>query len=427
VTARVVRQHADVCLGEAALDVGELTFVRDGRREYSSFAYRRGWLTSPDRFTLSPDLPLGEARTVRRAPSPDESPFPGALADTEPDAWGRRVIGRAHARRRQQQPGIPPLTRFDYLAAVDDASRVGALRLRDGRGEFLRAAPEHRTPQLLDLGRVYDSARKVEQGTETEADLGYLLGKATSLGGLRPKCTLLDVDGHLAIGKFPSIGDSRSITRGEVLALQLARRAGLGAAEARIEVLEGVPVAVIRRFDRTTAGARIHYLSAGSLLQARRDEDRAYTEVADVLRSIGSQPVPDLAELWRRLLFNLLISNVDDHLWNLGVLYAGNTQWALAPAFDLNPFPERERESKTWLSEDTGPITSLDMLLDGAAYFGIGRPDAEAAAASMALVLRGWRDVATSREVGLRESELRDFAPAFEHDATRAALALGGY
>ena len=426
-SARVTRQQTGVCLGQAAIEVGDLTFVRDGRREYSVFAYRRSWLECPDRFALSPDLPLGEARAVRRAPNQEESPFPCALADTEPDAWGRRVISRAHARHRQQQPDIPPLTRFDYLAAVDDASRVGALRLRDDHGEFLRASPEHRTPQLVDLGRIYDSARKVEQGTETAADLRYLLGKATSLGGLRPKCTVLDVDGHLAIGKFPSIGDTRSITRGEVLALRLARRAGLNGAEARIVALEDVPVAVIRRFDRTTDGARIHYLSAGSLLQARRDEDRAYTEIADVLRSIGSQPIPDLAELWRRLLFNLLINNVDDHLWNLGVLYAGDTKWALAPAFDLNPFPERERESKTWLSEDTGPITSLDMLLDGAAYFGIGRQDAEAAAAAMARELRGWREVATSAEVGLSESELRDFAPAFEHDATRAALALGGH
>jgi serine/threonine-protein kinase HipA len=427
VTARVIRRHADICLGEAAAEVGDLTFVRDGRREYSSFAYRRVWLASPDRFALSPDLPLDETRTVRRAPNPDESPFPCALADTEPDAWGRRVISRAHARRRQQQPGIPPLTRFDYLAAVDDASRVGALRLRDDHGEFLRASAEHRTPQLLDLGQIYDSARKVEQGTETDADLGYLLGKATSLGGLRPKCTVLDVDGHLAIGKFPSVSDTRSITRGEVLALRLARHAGLDAAEARIEELEGVPVAVIRRFDRIAGGARIHYLSAGSLLQARRDEDRAYTEIADVLRAIGAQPAADVAELWRRLLFNLLINNVDDHLWNLGVLYTGDTKWSLAPAFDLNPFPERARESKTWLSEDTGPITSLDMLLDGAPYFGISRPAAEAAAAAVARVLRGWREVATSPEVGLRESELGDFAPAFEHDAARTALSLGGH
>lgn len=423
-SARLVQQQAEVCLGQASIEVGDLTFVRDGRREYSSFAYRTNWLAHPDRFALSPDLPLDEARISRRASSAEDSPFPFALADTEPDAWGRRVISRAHARRRQLEPTLPPLTRFDYLTAVDDESRVGALRLRNSDGEFLCSSRTHRTPPLVELGRIYDAARRVEQGSETAADLRYLQGKATSLGGLRPKCTVLEVDGHLAIGKFPSIGDTRSITRGEVLALKLARHAGLDAAEARVENLAGTPVAVIRRFDRTASGARIHYLSGGSLLQARRDEDRAYTEVADVLRSIGANPDEDVAELWRRLLFNLLITNVDDHLWNLGVLHSGQGQWRLAPAFDINPFPERERESKTWLAEDTGPINALEMLLDGADYFGIPRPQAEACAAAMAAKLRGWRELATSKEIGLTEAELDAFAPAFEHADAFAARAL---
>ena len=346
-SARALKQAASVCVGRAGLEVGNLTFVRDGRREYSAFAYGRSWFECDERFEISPDLPLREGHFMRRASSADESPFPYALADTEPDAWGKRVIQRAHAKRRQHDPSLGAITRFDILAAVDDFSRVGALRLRDFTGQYLGSGTAYRTPQLLELGRIYASTRAFERGTETEADLAFLQGKATSLGGLRPKCTVLDADGTLALGKFPSITDTRSIVRGEVLALKLARLVKVDAAEARIEMIEGAPVAIIRRFDRTAEG-RIAYLSGGSLLQARRDEDRTYTELADALRRVSVQPSEDVRELWRRVLFNLLITNVDDHLWNVGVLYAGEGQWRLAPAFDVNPFPDRVRESKTW-------------------------------------------------------------------------------
>jgi serine/threonine-protein kinase HipA len=421
-SARTLKQQASICIGRAGLQVGDLTFVRDGRREYSAFVYQRSWLERVDRFEISPDLPLRAGHLTRRAPSAEESPFPYALADTAPDAWGKRIIQRAHAKRRQRDPSLGGLTRFDVLAAVDDFSRVGALRLRNSAGQYLSAGAAYRTPQLVELEKIYASTRAFEQGTETEGDLAFLQGKATSLGGLRPKCTVLDADGTLALGKFPSITDTRSIVRGEVLALKLARLAKLDAAEARIEMIEGTPVAIIRRFDRTPEG-RIAYLSAGSLLQARRDEDRSYTELADVLRRISAQPSQDVRELWRRVLFNLLITNVDDHLWNIGVLYAGEGRWRLAPAFDVNPFPDRVRESKTCLSEDTGPVTSAEQLIDACAYFGLEPAEARQGVTAMAKALSTWREVATSKEVGLTESELEAFVPAFEHRGAREARA----
>ena len=419
------RQEAQVCIGQAGLPAGRLTFVRDGRREYSAFAYEAAWLQRREAFEVSPDLPLHSGHVMRRAPSDADSPFPFALADTEPDAWGRRVINRAYIRRRQSNQSLEQLTRFDYLAAVDDFSRVGAIRLRGATGDFLSSGTAFRTPPLIELERVYSSTRAVEQGNETDADLAYLQGKATSLGGLRPKSTVIEEDGRLAIGKFPSIADTRSVVRGEVLALELMKRAKLVPAEARIVPVDGTPVAVIRRFDRTTDGARIHYLSGGSLLLARRDEDRAYTEIADALRRISAEPNQDLKLLWRRLVFNHLITNVDDHLWNIGVLYVGEGRWRLAPAFDVNPFPDRQRESKTWLSEEAGPITSLEQLLEGAGYFGIKRQDAEQLAAEIAHATASWKETALSSAVGLREHELNDFQSAFEHPDAKKALSLG--
>lgn len=420
-------QTLGVCIGKTGLPAGQLTYAKQGQREYSAFAYGAAWLGSAERFEVSPDLPLVAGFQPRRAASRADSIFHLALADTAPDAWGRRVIARAHAKQRASNRQLPALNELDYLAAVDDFSRVGALRLQGADGEFLQTVEEGKstTPPLLELERIFAATRAVETSQETAQDLKYLQGKGTSLGGMRPKCTVLDQNGRLAIGKFPSVGDTRSVTRGEVLALRLARMAGMNSAPARIVNLGGTAVAVVERFDRTAAFARIHYLSAASMLQASREEERSYTEIADVIRSKCVAPIADLRELWRRMVFNLLITNVDDHLYNHGFLYAGRGQWQLAPAFDLNPFPDKDRESKTWLSPDTGPIHSLPMLLAHAGHFGLVAPSAALAILRQVLsAVSDWRAVALSPEVGLQQRDLDDYAPAFEHEAAEGARHL---
>lgn len=425
-SAPATKHQVQVAVGAKALPVGQLTFVRDGRREYSGFSYTQEWLRSAARFEISPDLPLREDFFTRRAQTDSDSPFHFAFADTAPDEWGKRVIRRSHAKRSATDPHLAPLTEFDFLAAVDDFSRIGALRLIDNKGRFLGSGDRYCTPQLIDLGKIATAIRKVEKGTEDATDLAYLQGKATSLGGLRPKCSLLDANGALAIGKFSSVKDERSVVRAEVLALRLVAHAGSVPAVARAIAIDEAEIAVIQRFDRTGDGARIPYLSGGSLLQARRDEDRSYTELADAIRRIGVSPAEDLRELWRRLVINLLMTNVDDHLWNVGFLYAGENKWRLAPAFDVNPFPDKDRESKTWLSEASGPITSLEQLLAEAAYFGFTRAAAEATAGGIAAKLAEWRQLGASREIGLSEQDLLALAPAFEHKDAESARALAG-
>lgn len=423
-----IRQQVQICIGKAGLPVGSLVYVRQGRRENSAFAYDEGWLSNPACFSVSADLQLMAGHQSHKAASPHDSVFHGAIADTAPDAWGRRVIARDHAKRRRHDPGLPALTELDYLLAVDDFSRVGALRLRDPDGTWQRTTMRgmRSTPPLLELERVFLASRAVEHGTETAEDLRYLQGKGTSLGGMRPKCTLLDEDGRLAIGKFPSVGDARSITRGEVLALKLAALAGIDAAPARIVSLGDVTVAVIRRFDRDEADGRIPYQSAASLLQASREKDHSYTEIADAIRAHGHAPAQDLQQLWRRILFNLLITNVDDHLQNHGFLHVAHGQWRLAPAFDINPFPDKDRESKTWLSEQDGPITDVGMLLARASYFGLDKSQAQSVLAEVHAAVANWRQVALGSEVGLRADALDDFAPAFEHEQMAAAAARLG-
>ena len=420
-----IRHAVAVCIGDAGTLVGELTYVKQGARENATFAYHPTWLARPDRFTVSPDLDLTPDYQRRRAPTVQDPVFHLALADTVPDTWGRRVIARDHAKRRVAE-NLPPLTEMDYLLAVDDFSRIGALRLRNSGGDYLRSAEAGRrdTPPLVDLQMMFDASRAIEMNRETAADLRYLQGKGTSLGGLRPKCTVIDRNGRLSLGKFQSMNDERSVTRGEVLALHLAQRAGIDAAPARIQELGNTPVAIIERFDRTPGDLRIPYLSAASLLQATRNEERSYFEVADAIRAQGFNPVRDVQQLWRRLVFNLLITNIDDHLHNLGFLHVEHGLWRLAPAFDINPCPDKTNESKTWLSEEDGPITAVSDLIARAPYFSLGPVEALAVLAEVVHAVAQWKAVAVSAAVGLKAREIDDFEPAFEHDQMTAARAL---
>ena len=423
-----IKQQVDVCIGQAGTHVGSLTYVKQGQRENTAFIYDETWLTNADRFKVSSDLDLVSGYQQRKAASAHDSAFHFAFADTAPDAWGRRVIAREHAKRRQKNTTIAALTELDYLLAVDDFSRIGALRLRDKEGKYLRTAVDGQrtTPPLIELQQMFNASRAVEKGQETTEDLKYLQGKGTSLGGMRPKCTVIDDTGLLAIGKFPSINDARSVTRGEVLALCLAKQAGIDAAPARIVEIEGIPVAIIQRFDRTADHGRIPYLSAASMLQASREQDHSYAEIADAIRANGFSPTHDLQQLWRRMVFNLLITNVDDHLQNHGFLHVGKGQWRLAPAFDINPFPDKERESKTWLSEQTGPITDVDALMDQCAYFALTATQALNVMSDVCKAVEDWRGMALGLAVGLKPNELDDFAPAFEHDQMEKALRLLG-
>lgn len=400
------RQDLEVHLGSSGQVVGRL-YLGSGKR--SAFSYEERWLRDSRFFTLSPDL-----LPVLSVQHPQQVFF-CALEDTAPDSWGERVIRRAHARLRQQDRETPALEPVDFLMWVDDEARAGALRLFDPRANvYLRSGGAHwHVPPLVELGKVVQAARALEAGTESAQDLHYLLGQGTSLGGARPKSTVRDTDGRLALGKFPSQADKRDVIRGEVLAMHLAAKAGINVAAARVEVINETAVAVIRRFDRSSDGGRIPYVSAATMLQSDgRDTTHAYTELVDVLLQEGASPIADIHQLWRRLVFNFLICNTDDHLRNTGFLYdARNRGWRLSPAFDLNPMPGDRRESKTWLTEDSGPIDSREVLMDGAPYFRLDAEQAAAIWAEVAQALESWRVVA--KGLGMRRTDLVDFEPAF--------------
>ncbi len=423
-----MRRSIGVAIGDNARDVGLLHHDGQGARETMAFQYAVSWLGDRNGFAIDPALPLVAGPQFHRR-GRGGSLFHGAIADTEPDGWARRVILRDHAKRRQEarregrEVAAVALSSLDFLLAVDDVARVGALRFADEDGVFQRASVEGRrtVPPLVELGALLSASRAVEANEETAADLAYLRGRGTSLGGLRPKCTVVDDDGTLSIGKFPSVADDRAVTKGEILALKLAGTAGIDAAVGRLVESEGQSIALIRRFDRPAGGGRSMYVSAATMIGAEEGEgmEHSYTEIVDALRTHGVAPQADTEELWRRIAFSILVTNVDDHLHNHGFLYVDGGLWRLAPAFDVNPFPERARELKTWISEEAGPEARIDGLMSVLPYFRMSRDTAVAILARVEAAVSRWRDV--GREIGMTTRELDQFADAFEHEEREEA------
>lgn len=411
--------------------IGTLHYDRQRRRESAAFEYSPEWLSHEERYPFGPTLPLVRGPQFHKRTG-EGSVFHDAIADTEPDGWGRRLILRDHmkqreARRQTGEADDATLSSMDFLLAVDDDSRVGALRFADEDGVFQRApeAGRRAVPPLIELAALMSASHAVENNTETAADLACLRGRGTTLGGMRPKCTIVDDDGRFAIGKFPSVTDERAVTKGEVLALRLARAAGIDAATARIVESDSLPVAVIRRFDRDSDGQRIMYISAATMIGVdRRDpEEHSYAEIVDAIRVRGADAQDDIEELWRRIAFSILITNTDDHLLNHGFLHETGDLWQLSPAFDINPAPDRARELSLWITEETGPEATIANLMAAAPYFQIKPDRARAILAQIERAVSQWQE--RGREIGMTDSELEPFTTAFEHperDAVRAIL-----
>lgn len=378
-----------------------------------TFEYAREWLARDGAFSIDPTgLPLG--------PSPIHgSALFGAMQDCGPDRWGRILIERAV---RQHVLDRKPYREIDYVLALDDTSRIGALRFRtEPTGPFL-AATAGKLPPIVSLAALHRAADAIHGETETAADLRFLLGAGSPLGGARPKATVRLNDNQLALAKFPKPDDVRDIAAGEVLALHLAKHAGIKVADSQLVSAGGRGVSVITRFDRQD-GRRLPFLSAHSLLGLPHREAGAYTLVADGIRQFGDDVAGDLRELWRRLVFSLLASNYDDHLRNHGFLMRTPGKWSLSPAYDLNPVPEIERAQmpKTSISEDN-VNPSIDAALEAAPRFGLKPAAAKTIVREVTAAVVGWRKLGKKLRIPART--LDAYASAFEHPLRQEAQDL---
>lgn len=395
---------------------GRLWARARGAKESASFEYAREWLTHPRSFAFDPALPLGSGLFHT------ERPLFNAFTDPAPDRWGQTLMRRnerARARREGRQPRT--LLHVDFLALVDDETRLGALRFKDRDGRTFLTEDGKRIPPVLELPRLLLATSRIVEDRETDEDLALVLAPGTSLGGARPKASVRDVDGRLLIAKFPRKDDEWPLTRWEATVLALAEKAGIDVPRWRLEIIAKRAVLLIERFDREE-GRRIPFMSALTAVGTNESDGHSYIEIADALRVDGAEVTRDLRQLWRRMVFNVLVSNTDDHLRNHGFLRAARG-WQLSPAYDMNPMPVDVRPRVHVLAIDEEDQTSsLANAMKVAPSFGISKTeDARAIAKEVGSAVATWRDSAARH--GLRRAEIERMASAFEHDDLRAALA----
>ena len=388
-------------------------------RETVMFEYIDTWLNDPERFSIEPALVLTRGGF---APPQGQTIF-GSLGDSAPDTWGRRLMQRAERRlASQEKRQVRSLTETDYLLGVADVTRLGALRFRRVGEDVFQAPVRAGVPAVIELGRLLQITERILRNEETDEDLQMIFAPGSSLGGARPKASIIDQRGHLSIAKFPKETDEYSVETWEEIALRLAERAGITTPHHELVEVAGKAVLLSRRFDRV-GETRLPFLSAMAMTGLKDGERASYPEIVDSLSEHGARAKADASELYRRVVFSVLISNVDDHLRNHGFLWAGKDGWALSPAYDLNPTPVdlKARVLTTNIDLDEGTC-SLDLLESAAEYFSLALADARAIIKRVATATSGWREIA--RKTGTRSAEIDRMASAFEHEDLAKALAL---
>ena len=383
------------------------------------FEYSQDWLQDPDPFPLEPALPLTRGTF---APPGGLAIF-GSIGDSAPDTWGKRLMRRAERRLAEREGrAVRALSETDYLLGVADETRLGALRFRRPGDEVFQAPVQNGVPAMIELGRLLSITERVLRDEETDEDLRLIFAPGSSLGGARPKASVIDQHGCLSIAKFPKETDEYSIELWEEIALRLADRAGIETPHHQLIEVAGKPVMLSRRFDRD-GQRRIPFLSAMALMGARDGEGGSYPEMVDVLTQYGAQARTDAQALYRRVVFNVMISNVDDHLRNHGFLRHSRQGWTLSPAYDLNPVPGDIKARVLSTNIDLDEATcSLDLLEEAAGYFSLTLAQARKIIKAVAQVTATWREVAAG--AGARSAEIKRMASAFEHEDLERAVAL---
>jgi len=417
-TTRQVRVYADWARLGGPRRMGLISADRNRGKEVFSFAYDDAWLSGVVAQQLDPDLALFEGRHYLREGRPNF----GLFLDSSPDRWGRLLMRRREAcyARREGRPERP-LSELDYLLGVYDGQRMGALRFQeDGRSGFLNSDEHLATPPLTSL-RELEHASLMFEADETGRDddalkwINQLLAPGSSLGGARPKAGVVDDQGSLWIAKFPSRRDGVDVGAWEVVVNELARLAGLRVPEVKSQRLtQRRHTYLSRRFDRLPTGERIHFASAMTLLGYADGTDAAagvsYLELAEFIMRNGVAVAEDLAELWRRIVFNICVSNTDDHLRNHGFLLAPNEGWTLAPAYDMNPNPQGSGLTLNIAGNDNR--LDLALAMEVTDLFRLTLSDAQAQMAVIRAAVGRWRQVAARKRISKPEQD--KMAPAFQ-------------
>jgi len=385
-------------------------------KEVFSFEYAQEWLDMDKQHALDPDMQLYTGRYFPR----DDKPNFGVFLDSSPDRWGRVLMDRRESvLARQQDRKSKSLLESDYLLGVYDGHRMGGLRFKLAEeGNFLNDDSKMAAPPWTSLRELEHASIKFEEDNDDDTEylkwINMLIAPGSSLGGARPKASVLDTNNHLWIAKFPSIKDTKDVGGWELVVNILAQHAGLKVADGEARKFNSeYHTFLTKRFDRDDNGARIHFASAMTMLGhmdgAGSDSGVSYLELVAFLVRHGANVAADLEELWRRIVFSICIKNTDDHLRNHGFLLT-EKGWVLSPAYDINP-----NEHGTGLAlniSETDNALDIELAFSVISYFRISTSRAEEIVNAVKSAVSSWRSVA--KKTGLTKSQQDRMAQAFE-------------
>jgi serine/threonine-protein kinase HipA len=394
--------------------VGILSVHQGKGRKSFSFAYDSKWLKEKKLFLLDPDIGHYSGPQF-----PDRKENFGVFLDSMPDTWGRTLMKKRAAQLALENGKIGPVLReTDFLLGVADSCRMGALRFKlDPKGPFMDDDAHSPIPPWTSVGELQHVAELVESDKDTRELnkwLVMLMAPGSSLGGARPKANILDKTGHPWIAKFPSKNDINDKAKWEFLAYKLAMEAGVIMSESRIEKVAGnYHTFFTKRFDRKNR-ERVHFASGmtmtGNNEDTIRDNRASYLDLSAFIQNHGGNIKEDLHQLWRRIVFNIAISNTDDHLRNHGFLIIGDT-WRLSPAFDVNPSTDKSELALN--IDDTSGLPDFDLALSIMEYFRLNADEARSILSRVRKAVRGWEPMA--KLIGISRSEIEMMRPAFKY------------
>ena len=392
--------------------IGILSAQQAKGKKAFSFEYDTAWLKTGQKFLLDPDISLFSG-----AQYPNQKDNFGIFLDSMPDTWGRTLMKRRAAQwARENNIKTPTLYDIDFLLGVYDSSRMAALRFKtDPNGDFLDNNKTTPTPPWSSIRELQVAAENIEDdkdNDEVKKWLSILIAPGSSLGGARPKANILDTDKSLWIAKFPSKSDTIDKAAWEYLAYELAIQAGINMAPCRMEKIMGrYHTFFTKRFDREN-GERIHFASAmtmtGNNEEIIKDNHPSYLEIAEFISNYGVNVEENLHQLWRRIVFNISISNTDDHLRNHGFLYT-KSGWTLSPAFDLNA-NETGTGLKLNIDEEDNSL-DIDLVMSTSPYYLLSDKRAGKIKEEVTKAVSDWRKVAARHNIS--PSEIERKASAF--------------